>query len=123
MKAAAADLNFGMRFMTRAVVIAALVGASAGCADDGDALRGAVHGTVRDAADGKSIKGAEVAFLSDTLEEADDTTDAQGRFVINVAASTPSGRLTASKRGYQASTVSVFLDDGEVKIDIELERE
>ncbi len=107
----------------RGVLIAALAGASAGCADDDDALHGTVHGTVRDAASGKGLKGVEVAFVSDTLEEADDTTDAQGRFVINVAASTPSGRLTASRDGYETSTVSVFLDDGEVKIDIDLARD
>jgi hypothetical protein len=109
--------------MVRAAMIGVLGWASAGCAGEGDALHGAVHGTVRNAASGKGLKGVDVTFVSDTLEEADDTTDAEGRFVIHVAARTPSGRLTASKAGYEASTVSVFLDDGEVKIDIELERE
>lgn len=109
--------------VVRAVMIAALGGASAGCAGEDDALHGAVHGTVRSAASGKGLKGVEVTFVSDTLEEADDTTDADGRFVIHVAARTPSGRLTASKVGYETSTVSVFLDDGEVKIDIELEQD
>jgi hypothetical protein len=112
-----------LALVLRAVMIGALGWASAGCAGEGDALHGAVHGTVRSTPGGKGLKGVDVTFVSDTLEEADDTTDAEGRFVIHVAARTPSGRLTASKVGYETSTVSVFLDDGEVKIDIELERD
>jgi hypothetical protein len=109
--------------LARVALTAALALASAGCADDDGALHGSVHGTVRDGASGKALKGVAVAFESDTLEEAADTTDGEGRFSINVSARTPSGRLTASKTGYETRTVSVFLDDGDVNVDIELERE
>lgn len=109
--------------LVRGLLIAALSWASTGCGDDDGALHGAVHGTVRDGTSGKRLKNVEVAFASDTLDEASDKTDGEGRFSINVSALTPSGRLTASKAGYETRTVSVFLDDGDVSVDIELEKE
>jgi hypothetical protein len=113
----------GLGLVAKGAVIAALTWASAGCAADDDALHGTVHGTVHDGTSGKRLKGVEVSFESDTLDEAADTTDGEGRFAINVSALTPSGRLTASKAGYETRTVSVFLDDGDVNVDIELEQE
>jgi hypothetical protein len=98
--------------------------AASGCADDnGGSVHGSVHGTVRDAMTGKHLKGVDVVFVADTLEEASDKTDADGKYAINVSAATPNGRLTASKSGYETRTVSVFLDDGDVTADIQLERD
>jgi hypothetical protein len=110
--------------LARSAFLVALTLVSVACAggDDG-ALHGSVHGTVRDATNSKKLKGAKVVFVADTLEQAEDTTDGEGKFVIEVSASTPSGRVTASKTGYQTHTVSVFLDDGDVSVDIDLERE
>lgn len=113
----------GLGIFARGVLFAALTWASAGCADDDGGLHGTVHGTVRDGTSGRGLKGVEVSFQSDTLDEAADTTDGEGRFAINVSALTPSGRLSASKAGYETRTVSVFLDDGDVNVDIDLERE
>jgi hypothetical protein len=94
------------------------------CADDDDgSLHGSVHGSVRDAMTQKALKGVKVAFVADTLEQAEDKTDEKGRFAIAVSAATPSGRLTAEKTSYETRTVSVFLDDGDVAVDIELERD
>jgi hypothetical protein len=113
-----------LEIMARGLVVAALTWVSAGCASDDDGtLHGAVHGTVSDGSSGKRLKGVEVAFESDTLDDASDTSDGEGRFSINVSARTPSGRLTASKAGYETRIVSVFLDDGDVNVDIELEKE
>jgi len=96
----------------------------AACADDdGDAAYGALHGTVRDAMDGKRLKGVSVEFVSDTLERASDTTDSEGKFSFDVVSVAPSGRLTAEKSGYERRVVSVFLDDSDVTVDLELERE
>jgi hypothetical protein len=106
-----------------ALLFVTLTLGAAACADDDDgALHGSVHGTVRDAMSQKVLKGVKVAFVADTLEQAEDKTDDKGRFAISVSAVTPSGRLTAEKAGYETRTVSVFLDDGDVAVDIELEQ-
>lgn len=97
---------------------------AAACADDsGGDQRSSLHGTVRDASTRKALKGVSVTFLSDTLEQASDSSDGSGRFVLDVVSSVATGKLTAEKAGYQTQVVSVFLDDGDVAIDMELERE
>lgn len=122
--------GFASRSLATRALLAPLSGALllcltfAGCADDdGGKVHGAVHGTVRDAMTGKQLKGVDVLFVADTLEEASDTTDGDGKYVINVSAATPSGRLTASKSGYETRTVSVYLDDSDVTVDIELDQD
>lgn len=97
--------------------------AIASCTDADEGIHGAVHGTVRDSMTKKPIKGVEVVFVADTLEQADDATDGDGRYAIEVVAASPNGRLTATKAGYETHTVSVFLDDGDVTVDIDLEHE
>jgi hypothetical protein len=92
-----------------------------GCGQDGgDAVHASVHGSVRDARTGKRLSGVEVDFEADTLETASDTTDGSGTYAMNVESTSQTGRITASKSGYVASTVSVFLDDADVTVDISL---
>lgn len=93
----------------------------AGCAEDGsDGVHASLHGIVRDARSGKRLSGVQVEFRADTLETASDTTDGSGTFAMSVQARSKHGRLTASKAGYVTSTVSAFLDDADVSIDIAL---
>lgn len=108
-------------FASRSLLLFGLTFAVASCADDdGVKVHGAVHGTVHDGMTGKPLKGVAIEFVADTLEEASDTTDGNGRYSINVVAATPSGRLTASKTSYETRTVSVYLDDSDVALEIEL---
>lgn len=101
----------------------ALTLASMGCAgDDSGAEHALLHGTVRDGESGKRLSGVQVEFLSDTLERASDVTNSEGNFRLDAHSLTPNGRLTASKSGYETRVVSVFLDDADVSIDIELMR-
>ena len=92
-----------------------------GCGDDGgSAIHAALHGIVRDADTLKRVSGVKVEFVADTLEQASDTTDDDGSYALNVEAAAETGRLTASKSGYEPRVVSVFLDDADVAIDIVL---
>jgi hypothetical protein len=92
-----------------------------GCADDGaSSVHASLHGIVRDADTGKRVPGVKVEFVADTLEEGSDTTADDGSYALNVAAASETGRLTASKSGYESRVVSVFLDDADVAIDIVL---
>ena len=93
----------------------------AGCSDDGgDSVHASLHGIVRDARTGKRLSGVKVEFEADTLETASDTTDGSGTYAMNIEAASENGRLTASKTGYVTSTVSAFLDDADVSVDISL---
>jgi hypothetical protein len=103
------------------VLLALLVG---GCADDdGSGIHAAVRGTVRDASSNKRVANATVEFESDTLDRGSDKTNSSGEYAINVESETAMGRLTATKAGYRPSVVSVFLDDGDVTVDIVLRPE
>jgi hypothetical protein len=106
-----------------ALLAAALLSSSCGADDPERAdTRGQVHGTVRDAQSGDAIKGVQVRFVSDTLDEASDTTDGDGRYRIDVVTDTDRGHLEATKSGYARRVVSVYLDDESVAIDIDLSR-
>jgi flagellar hook assembly protein FlgD len=103
------------------VLLALLAG---GCADDdGSGVHAAVRGTVRDASTNKRVANATVEFESDTLDRSSDRTNGSGEYTINVESETTTGRLTVTKAGYRASVVSVFLDDGDVTVDIALRPE
>jgi hypothetical protein len=105
------------------LLAAALLASSCGSDEpDPDDTRGRIHGTVRDAMTGNGIKGVKVRFLSDTLDEASDTTDGDGRYGIQVATDTDKGHLEATKAGYAKRVVSVYLDSESVAIDIDLSR-
>jgi hypothetical protein len=109
------------RARLRGAVLGACVWLFAACGDDGgDAVHASLHGIVRDARSGKRLSGVEVEFEADTLETASDTTDSSGVYAMNVGAAAKNGRLTASKPGYVTSTVSAYLDDADVSIDISL---
>lgn len=104
------------------LVLLALVASACGD-DDGAAVHAAVRGTVRDANTDKRLANVTVEFASDTLEKASDKTNGDGEYAINVESETPTGRLTAKKSGYRPTVVSVFLDDGDVSVDIALRPE
>ena len=95
--------------------------ASAGCSDDdGSTIHASLHGIVRDSDTGKRVAGVKVEFVADTLEQVSAKTDSDGSYALNVDTPSETGRLTASKSGYQSRVVSVFLDDADVAIDIVL---
>ena len=94
---------------------------AAACGDDGgSSVHASLHGIVRDADTAKRVSGVKVEFVADTLEMASDTTADDGSYALNVEAAAQTGRLTASKSGYESRVVSVFLDDADVAIDIVL---
>jgi len=96
---------------------------TSGCGDpdeSADQARG-LHGVVRDATTGDSLKGVTVTFRSDTLDEASDTTDGDGEYMITVATDSKKGRVEAKKAGYETGVVSVYFDDDAVAVDIELD--
>lgn len=96
--------------------------AASGCGDpdeSADQARG-LHGVVRNATTGDGVKGVSVTFRSDTLDEASDTTDSDGEYMIVVATDSKKGRVEAKKAGYDTGVVSVYFDDDDVAVDLEL---
>lgn len=96
--------------------------AMSGCGDpdeSADQARG-LHGVVRNATTGDGVKGVSVTFRSDTLDEASDTTDGDGEYMILVATDSQKGRVEAKKAGYETGVVSVYFDEDDVAVDIEL---
>ncbi len=79
-----------------------------------------MHGVVRHGTTGDRLKGVAIAFRSDTLDEASDTTDDDGEYEIMVATDSLNGRLEAKKSGYETRIVSVFFDEGNVAVNIVL---
>lgn len=112
------------RVSARVGLLVALFGVGSGCGDDeeplGDLAR--ISGTVRDQASDKGLKGVKIVFTSDTLETYEARTDEGGEYDITVEPRVPHGRIEASKSGYQPRSVSVFLDDNTVQIDVDLPR-
>jgi hypothetical protein len=94
-----------------------------GCGEEADGAVGQIHGTVRNAESGKVIRGARVTFTADTLESAADKTNDEGHYTISVESRSVRGRVEVSKAGYETRVVSVFLDDVEVDIDVNLEED
>jgi hypothetical protein len=88
-----------------------------------DTASARVHGTVRDAASGKRLKGVRVAYTADTLEQFKDKSDEDGEYSLLVDSRALHGRIEARKDGYAARVVSVYLDAQEVRIDVDLNRE
>jgi hypothetical protein len=114
----------GLRRARAGAILLCLGLLASACTDDDSAsINAALHGTVRDAQTGKRLAGVKVEFESDTLETLSDTTNSEGSYALNVDSDTPTGRLTASKSGYETGVVSVFLDDANVAVDIVLTRE
>ncbi len=96
--------------------------AASGCGDPDaspDQERG-LHGTVRDAVSGKRLQGVSVQFRSDTLDEAGDKSDEDGDYTIFVSTDARNGRIEAKKSGYETRVVSVYFDDEDVQVNIEL---
>jgi hypothetical protein len=102
-----------------------LILAAAACGQDDGRTNSSdgtiVRGVVRDASDGSRIKNAKVFFRSDARDQADDRTNEDGEFVMTVFSRSDTGRIEARKAGFSASVVSVYLDDGDVAIDVDLE--
>lgn len=81
-----------------------------------------VYGVVKDAVNGKRLKGVSIRFQSDTLDEATTKTDGDGEYTVPVKTDSLKGRIEAKKSGYQTRVSSVYFDDDDVQIDIELNR-
>lgn len=112
------------RFLAKLALLMSLAGTVGACADDDDSngvqRDAALSGSVRDGQTGQGLGGARVEFLADTGEKASESTNKSGRFGLVVRAMSPLGRLTVSKPGYRTRVVSVFLDENEVSVDIDL---
>jgi len=96
--------------------------AVSGCGDPDENTEQArgLHGVVRNATTGDGVKGVAVTFRSDTLDEASDTTDSDGEFMILVETESKKGRVEAKKAGYETGVVSVYFDEDDVAVDIDL---
>ncbi|MFT3921739.1 MAG: carboxypeptidase-like regulatory domain-containing protein [Myxococcales bacterium] len=112
-------LGAGLRFGALAGL---LLTSSCGADNEDVGEAGKISGIVRDEATGARLKNAHVIFTSDTLETADGHTDDDGEYDITVTSRSVNGRIEATKQGYLARTVSVFLDDKTVQIDVDLPR-
>lgn len=98
-----------------------------GCGDSGDATlsQRSISGAVRDAQSGRGIPQALVAFSSDTLDQAETSTDDDGHFALDVevSADVRFGHVSARHRDFEsAAAVSVFFDGAENVLEIELQR-
>lgn len=106
-----------------ALAFAALAGAGCEETEGPDMSTGRVHGSVRDAESGATLKGVRVRFISDTLDEVEGRSNGEGHYSLQVESRTPHGRLEAKKGGYETRVVSVYLDAPEVRIDLRLNPE
>jgi hypothetical protein len=102
--------------MRKGVLIALLIPAALACASDAadvDAPHEIV-GRVVDERDGHGISEANVHFSSDTLDEADASSDSGGHFklAVQLRDGVDYGIVVASHAGYESSPAhSVFFDD------------
>lgn len=110
--------NAGLRLAL--ALCAALFSACEDSADSVPDESRRVSGVVSDGVSGKELKGVTITFTSDTLDKADDKTNADGEYDLTVATDSRNGRIEAKKSGYDTRVVSVFFDDNAVEIDIEL---
>lgn len=103
------------------LLIAALL---AGCAsDEAPTDQHALSGSVRDARTQAAVARATVKFVSDTLDEAETASDADGHFSLEVSVreGVAYGTLRASAAGYAPSVAhSVYLDAQPHVITLEL---
>lgn len=103
------------------LLIAALL---AGCAsNEAPSEQHAISGTVRDARTHAAIARATVEFVSDTLDQAETASDADGHFSLDVSVreGVAYGTLRASAAGYTPSVAhSVYLDEQPHVITLEL---
>jgi len=110
----------GFAELSLAVVLCAAISS---CAEEDDRVPDEsrnVYGSVSDGQSGKRLKGVTIAFTSDTLDRASDTTDSDGKYSLTVATDSKKGRIEAKKSGYETRMVSVFFDTNSVQIDVEL---
>lgn len=107
---------------SRSVTCASCLLVAVGCGDPDEALdqERTLHGVVRDAVNGKGLKGVTISFQSDTLDEADDKTDEDGDYMLFVGTDSLHGRIEAKKSGYETRIVSVYFDSEDVQVDVEL---
>jgi hypothetical protein len=61
-----------------------------------------------------------VEFTSDTLDRGSDKTNADGHYSLFVDSRVLRGRIEVSKSGYQTTVVSVYLDDEDMRVDVDL---
>jgi hypothetical protein len=87
--------------------------AACGSAEDEAQSDHAIEGTVLDEFSKDGLSGARVRFVSDTLDEAETISEADGRFTlaVRVPQGVRFGTLAASRDGYSGSKqLSVYFD-------------
>jgi hypothetical protein len=96
------------------------------CASDDEAEAFGEHdieGTVSDEFTKKAVSGAKVTFVSDTLDEAETTSDGNGRFELRVEVpeGVRFGTIGASRAGYADSPrISVYFDGSAIRTELKM---
>jgi hypothetical protein len=113
--------RFRAAWLARAFLLGCLSLSACGAEEDeASGAEARVSGTVRDLETRKRLEGVRVVFTSDTLEMAEDRTNDEGDFSILVNSRVRTGRLRASKSGYEAKQASVYLDEADVRVEMAL---
>ena len=79
-------------------------------------------GFVTDIDTGAAIGGATVTFVSDTRYMAETTSDEDGRYAMVVNTDTTFGQVRAAKDGFSTAEATVFFDQPERRVDLEMRR-
>jgi hypothetical protein len=96
------------------------------CASDDEAEAFGEHdieGTVSDEFTKKGLSGAKVTFVSDTLDEAETTSESDGRFVLRVEVpeGVRFGTIRATRAGYADSPrISVYFDGSAIRTELKM---
>jgi hypothetical protein len=77
-------------------------------------------GEVLDRTSGQGIGGAEVTFVSDTLQESFATSGSDGAYRMVVRTDSPFGQVRAEREGYLPDERTVFFDTSPRRMDLRL---
>jgi hypothetical protein len=110
----------GVRHAACALLLAPLALVS-GCGDeDPHAAVFELAGRVQDRSTGRGIGGADVRYVSDTLDEASTTSDGDGSYRLVIMTTTPFGQVRADKAGWLPDERTVFFDASPRRMDLRL---
>ena len=90
------------------------------CADAAPTRDLEVAGFVLEIDTREPIEGARVTFRSDTLYEVTTTSDEEGRYELFVVSDSKFGQVIAEKEGFSTAEQSVFFDQPQRRIDLEM---
>jgi len=71
---------------------------------------------------GGAIEGARVTFTSDTLLQAEATTDSDGRYRMRVETDVRFGQVRAEADGFRPREQTVYFDSPQRRVDLQLRR-